>query len=73
MNKAKQFLLHGLLLAAMLFAVLAFGQDTHTTGQFQGPKANKGYVTTVRATAKASSRYRMTLSCRTLQIPTGKL
>ena len=45
MNKAKQFLLHGLLLTTMLFAVVAFAQDAHTTGQFQGPKANKGHVT----------------------------
>jgi len=45
MNKAKQFLLYGLLLTTMLFAVVAFAQDAHTTGQFQGPKANKGHVT----------------------------
>ncbi len=29
----------------MLFAVSAVAQDAHTTGQFQGPKANKGHVT----------------------------
>ena len=45
MNKAMQFLLRGLLMTTMLFAVLAVAQDAHTTGQFQGPKANKGHVT----------------------------
>jgi hypothetical protein len=45
LNKAMQFLLRGLLTATMLFAVSAFAQDAHTTGQFQGPKANKGHVT----------------------------
>ena len=45
MNKAMQFLLRGLLMTTMLFAVSAMAQDAHTTGQFQGPKANKGYVT----------------------------
>jgi hypothetical protein len=45
MNKAMQFLLRGLLMTAMLFAVSAVAQDAHTTGQFQGPKANKGHVT----------------------------
>src|SRR5215467_14659836 len=45
MNKAMQFLLRGLLAATMLFAVSAMAQDAHTTGQFQGPKANKGHVT----------------------------
>ena len=45
MNKATQFLLRGLLAATMLFAVSAMAQDAHTTGQFQGPKANKGHVT----------------------------
>jgi len=45
MNKAMQFLLRGLLMATMLFAVSAVAQDAHTTGQFQGPKANKGHVT----------------------------
>ena len=45
MNKAMQFLLRGLLAATMLFAVSAVAQDAHTTGQFQGPKANKGHVT----------------------------
>jgi hypothetical protein len=45
MNKAKQIFLHGLALTIMLFAVLAFAQDAHMTGQFQGPKANKGHVT----------------------------
>jgi hypothetical protein len=45
MNKAMQFLLRGLLMTTMLFAVSALAQDAHTTGQFQGPKANKGHVT----------------------------
>jgi hypothetical protein len=45
MNKATQFLLRGLLMMTMLFAVSAVAQDAHTTGQFQGPKANKGHVT----------------------------
>src|SRR5437899_9520130 len=45
MNKAMQFLLRGLLMTTMLFAVSAVAQDAHTTGQFQGPKANKGTVT----------------------------
>src|SRR5246500_6007038 len=45
MNKAMQFLLRGLLMTTMLVAVSAFAQDMHTTGQFQGPKANKGHVT----------------------------
>src|SRR3989442_13108977 len=45
MNKAMQFLLRGLVMTTMLFAVSAVAQDAHTTGQFQGPKANKGHVT----------------------------
>ena len=45
MNKAMKFLLRGLLMTTMLFAVSAVAQDAHTTGQFQGPKANKGHVT----------------------------
>ena len=45
MNKAMQFLLRGLLMTTMMFAVSAVAQDAHTTGQFQGPKANKGHVT----------------------------
>jgi hypothetical protein len=45
MNKAMRFLLRGLLMTTMLFAVAAVAQDAHTTGQFQGPKANKGHVT----------------------------
>jgi hypothetical protein len=44
-NKAIQFLLRGLLATTILFAVSAVAQDAHTTGQFQGPKANKGHVT----------------------------
>jgi hypothetical protein len=45
MNKAMQFLLRGLLMTTMLCAVSAVAQDAHSTGQFQGPKANKGHVT----------------------------
>jgi hypothetical protein len=45
MNKAMHFLFRGLLMTTMLFAVSAVAQDAHTTGQFQGPKANKGHVT----------------------------
>ena len=45
MNKTMQFLFRGLLMTTMLFAVSAVAQDAHTTGQFQGPKANKGHVT----------------------------
>jgi hypothetical protein len=45
MNKAMQFLLRGLVMATMLFAVSAVAQDMHTSSQFQGPKANKGHVT----------------------------
>ena len=44
-NKAIQFLFRGLLMTTMVFAVSAVAQDAHTTGQFQGPKANKGHVT----------------------------
>ena len=45
MNKTIQFLLRGLLMTTMVFAISAVAQDAHTTGQFQGPKANKGHVT----------------------------
>src|SRR4029077_10190277 len=45
MNKTIQFLLRGLLMTTMLSAVSAVAQDAHTSGQFQGPKANKGTVT----------------------------
>ena len=45
MNKATRFLLRALLMTTMLFAVSAVAQDMHNTGQFQGPKANKGHVT----------------------------
>ena len=45
MNKTMQFVLRGLLMTTMLFAVSAVAQDAHTTDQFQGPKANKGHVT----------------------------
>ncbi len=45
MNKRRQFLLRGLVMATVLFAVSALAQDMHTSSQFQGPKANKGHVT----------------------------
>ena len=45
MNKTAQTLLRALLTMAMLTAISAFAQDAHTTGTFQGPKANKGHVT----------------------------
>jgi hypothetical protein len=45
MNKTIQFLFRGLLMTTMLSAVSAVAQDAHTSGQFQGPKANKGHVT----------------------------
>jgi len=45
LNKAMQFLLRGMLMSTMLFAVSAMAQDAHTSSQFQGPKANKGHVT----------------------------
>jgi len=45
MNKTRQFLLRGLVMATVLFAVSALAQDMHTSSQFQGPKANKGHVT----------------------------
>jgi hypothetical protein len=45
MNKAMQFLFRGLLMTTTLFVISAVAQDAHTTGQFQGPKANKGHVT----------------------------
>ena len=43
--KPMQFLLRGLLATTILFAVSAVAQDAHTTGKFQGPKANQGHVT----------------------------
>lgn len=45
MNKAMQFVLRGLVMATMMFAISAVAQDMHTSSQFQGPKANKGHVT----------------------------
>ena len=45
MNKTRQFLLRGLVMATVLFAVSTWAQDMHTSSQFQGPKANKGHVT----------------------------
>ena len=48
-----KFLLRGLLATTMLFAVSAVAQDAHTTGQFQGPKANKGHVTHSRRDGKS--------------------
>ena len=45
MNKTMQFVLRGLVMATMMFAISAVAQDMHTSSQFQGPKANKGHVT----------------------------
>jgi hypothetical protein len=45
MNKAMRVLLRALLMTGVLLTVSAVAQDAHTTGQFQGPKANKGHVT----------------------------
>ena len=45
MNKAMQCLLRALLMSGVMFTVSAVAQDAHSTGQFQGPKANKGHVT----------------------------
>ncbi len=45
MNKTMPFLLRALVTTTILFVVSAVAQDAHTTGQFQGPKANKGHVT----------------------------
>ena len=45
MNKNIRFLLRTMLAGMVLFTVSAFAQDMHSTGQFQGPKANKGHVT----------------------------
>jgi hypothetical protein len=45
MNKAMQFALRGLVMATMMLAISAVAQDTHTSSQFQGPKANQGHVT----------------------------
>ncbi|MGA8311946.1 MAG: hypothetical protein WB755_18075 [Terriglobales bacterium] len=45
MNKAMQFVLRGLVMATMMFAISAVAQDMHTSSQFQGPKANKRHVT----------------------------
>jgi hypothetical protein len=44
-NRTIRFLPSALLIATVLFAVSAVAQDAHTSGQFQGPKANKGHVT----------------------------
>jgi hypothetical protein len=45
MNKAMRFLVRALLMTGVLFTLSVVAQDAHTTGQFQGPKANKGHVT----------------------------
>lgn len=45
LKKTSGVVVRALLLMTTLFAVSAFAQDMHTTGQFQGPKANKGHVT----------------------------
>lgn len=49
MSKAAQYSLRALAAMMLLFGISAVAQDMHTSGQFQGPKANKGTVThTVR-------------------------
>ena len=45
MNKAFHSLLRALPMTLVLLAVSAFAQNAHTSTQFQGPKANKGFVT----------------------------
>ena len=45
MKRSIKLLLEIAATTAMLFSLSAFAQDMHSTGQFQGPKANKGYVT----------------------------
>jgi hypothetical protein len=45
MNKAIHFLLRALPMTLVFLAVSAFAQNAHTSSQFQGPKANKGFVT----------------------------
>src|SRR5437016_12906642 len=45
MNKTIRFLFLAMLMMTTLFNASAFAQDMHNTGQFQGPKANKGHVT----------------------------
>src|SRR5205823_12260637 len=45
MNKTIRFLFLAMLMMTTLFAASAFAQDMHTSSQFQGPKANKGFVT----------------------------
>src|SRR6185312_9318126 len=41
----KKLTLSMFLMIATLFSVSAFAADSHTSGPFQGPKANKGTVT----------------------------
>ena len=43
MKKTTKFLMTAML--ATLFTAFAAAQDMHKSSQFQGPKANKGYVT----------------------------
>jgi hypothetical protein len=45
MNKAFRFFLRALPMTLALLAVSAFAQNAHTSSQFQGSKANKGFVT----------------------------
>ena len=45
MKKRIQFLSRLALVTTTLFAASTFAQNMHTSGQFQGPKANKGHVT----------------------------
>jgi hypothetical protein len=45
MNKALNLMIRSVVLSLALSTVCALAQDAHNTGQFQGPKANKGHVT----------------------------
>jgi hypothetical protein len=44
-KEMKKLTLSLFLMIATLFSVSAFAADSHTSSQFQGPKANKGTVT----------------------------
>jgi len=45
MNTVFTLSLRYLLITAVMFTISAAAQDSHTSSQFQGPKANKGTVT----------------------------
>ena len=44
-TKAIKFLFMTLLMSVTIFCTTVSAQSTHTSSQFQGPKANKGHVT----------------------------